>query len=239
MALKTIIFYAIVLLVIILLINWLTNKSDKLSSMQDGDILKVIPASDLSTSNTNTSNFTYSIWFYVEDWTYRYGQEKIILTRWDADKKASPKISLGAFQNDLNVSIQTYPDSGNPDSSSIISQTHNCNIKNVPIQSWVNALISVNGRTLDVYIDGKLVRTCVMPGVAKIAGNAPVTITPDGGFSGYTASIRYWPNATNPQEAWNVYRGGYGGSILGNFFNKYRIKVAFLEDNQEKTSFEI
>ena len=238
MALQSIILAVIVILVIFLIINMLTSKSNKLSSMQDGNVEKIIPASDLSSSTNNTSNFTYSVWFYIEDWTYRYGQEKVILTRIDSDRNPSPQIALGAFQNNLNVSLQTYPDGSNTDSSSV-SQTHNCNIKNVPIQSWVNALISVNGRTLDVYIDGKLVRTCVMPGVARIAANAPVIITPGGGFSGYTAEIKYWPNATNPQEAWNIYRSGYGGSILGNLFNKYRIKVAFLEDNKEQSSFEI
>jgi hypothetical protein len=238
MALQSIILAVIVILVIFLIINMLTSKSNKLSSMQDGNVEKIIPASDLSSSTNNTSNFTYSVWFYIEDWTYRYGQEKVILTRIDSDRNPSPQIALGAFQNNLNVSLQTYPDGSNTDTSSV-SQTHNCNIKNVPIQSWVNALISVNGRTLDVYIDGKLVRTCVMPGVARIAANAPVIITPGGGFSGYTAEIKYWPNATNPQEAWNIYRSGYGGSILGNLFNKYRIKVAFLEDNKEQSSFEI
>lgn len=235
---KSIILAVIVILVIFLIINTLTSKSNTLSSMQDGNVEKIIPASDLSSSTNNTSNFTYSVWFYIEDWTYRYGQEKVILTRMDQDRNPSPQIALGAFQNNLNVSLQTYPDGSNTDSTSV-SQTHNCNIKNVPIQSWVNALISVNGRTLDVYIDGKLVRTCVMPGVAKIASNAPVIITPRGGFSGYTAKIEYWANATNPQEAWNIYRGGYGGSILGNLFNKYRIKVSFIEDNKEQSSFEL
>ena len=238
MALQSIILAVIVILVIFLIINMLTSKSNKLSSMQDGNVEKIIPASDLSSSTNNTSNFTYSVWFYIEDWTYRYGQEKVILTRIDSDRNPSPQIALGAFQNNLNVSLQTYPDGSNTDTSSV-SQTHNCNIKNVPIQSWVNALISVNGRTLDVYIDGKLVRTCVMPGVAKVANNSPVVITPNGGFSGYTAKIQYWPNATNPQEAWNIYRDGYGGSILGNLFNKYRIKVSFLEDNKEQSSFEL
>lgn len=238
MALQSIILAVIVILVIFLIINMLTSKSNKLSSMQDGNLEKIIPASDLSSSTNNTSNFTYSVWFYIEDWTYRYGQEKVILTRIDSDRNPSPQIALGAFQNNLNVSLQTYPDGSNTDTSSV-SQTHNCNIKNVPIQSWVNALISVNGRNLDVYIDGKLVRTCVMPGVAKVANNSPVVITPNGGFSGYTAKIQYWPNPTNPQEAWNIYRDGYGGSILGNLFNKYRIKVSFLEDNKEQRSFQI
>ena len=238
MELKSIILTVIVILVIFLIINALTSKSNTLSSMEDGNVSKIIPASELSSSTNNTSNFTYSLWFYVEDWTYRYGQEKVILTRIDTNKKPSPQIALGAFQNNLNISLQTYPDGSNKNTSSV-SQTHNGNIKNVPIQSWVNALISVNGRTLDVYIDGKLVRTCVMPGVAKVANNSPVVITPNGGFSGYTAKIQYWPNATNPQEAWNIYRDGYGGSILGNLFNKYRIKVSFLEDNKEQSSFEL
>ena len=44
--------------------------------------------------------------------------------------------------------------------------------------------------------------------------------------------------AKNPQEAYNIYKSGKGGSI-GNIFNKYRIKVAFLDDNVEKGSFEI
>jgi len=238
MVLKTVIIAAIVILLLVLLINKFSSKSNKLSSMQDGNVEKVIQANDLTASTNNTSNFTYSIWFYIEDWTYKYGQKKVILNRMDADRNPSPQIALGAFQNNLEISLQTYPDSNNAETSSI-SQTHNCNIKNVPIQSWVNALISVNGRTLDVYIDGKLVRTCVMPGVAKIATNSPVSITPGGGFSGYTANIRYFPNATNPQEAWNIYKSGYGGNVLGNLFNKYRIKVSFLEDNKEQNSFEL
>ena len=81
MALQSIILAVIVILVIFLIINMLTSKSNKLSSMQDGNVEKIIPASDLSSSTNNTSNFTYSVWFYIEDWTYRYGQEKVILTR--------------------------------------------------------------------------------------------------------------------------------------------------------------
>ena len=100
-------------------------------------------------------------------------------------------------------------------------------------------IISLYGRSLDVYLDGKLVKTCVLPGPAKVYANQPVYVTPAGGFSGFTSNIRYWTTAKNPQEAYNIYKEGYGGSSLGNLFNKYRIKVAFLDDNVEKGSFEI
>ena len=94
MELKSIILTVIVILVIFLIINALTSKSNTLSSMEDGNVSKIIPASELSSSTNNTSNFTYSLWFYVEDWTYRYGQEKVILTRIDTNKKPSPQIAL-------------------------------------------------------------------------------------------------------------------------------------------------
>ena len=106
MELKSIIIVAIIILILVLIFNMLSSKSSKLSSMQDGNVLKIIPASDLSTSTNNSSNFTYSVWFYIDDWTYRYGQEKIILTRIDSERNFSPQISLGAFQNDLNISLQ-------------------------------------------------------------------------------------------------------------------------------------
>jgi hypothetical protein len=103
----------------------------------------------------------------------------------------------------------------------------------------VNLIISLYGRTLDVYLDGKLVRTCVLPGVAKVNPAANILVTPNGGFNGFTSNFQYWPTATNPQQAYNIYKDGFGGSVFGNLFNKFRLKVSLLEDNREKGSFEI
>jgi hypothetical protein len=241
MSIRGIILVALVILIIILLINY-SSKSSQLSNNQDGTVVKIISASDLNESSTSSTNYAYSVWFYVDDWTYKYGREKVILSRIDKDGKTSPKISLGAFQNNLEVAVNTYPDGSAAKSTgtgAMVAQTYNCNVNNVPIQSWVNAIVSINGRTLDVYLDGKLVKTCVMPGVAKPSTNSPVIITPEGGFSGYTSNIEYFPNPLNPQEAWNVYKKGFGGSILGNLFNKYRLRISFYSDNTEKSSFEI
>lgn len=229
--LNIVIFLLIVVGVVLILNNMFKNKN-KLSGLNDGNV-EITLASDKIDNSTST-NYTYSLWFYVEDWNYKYGQEKILLLRSDDNMKPCPKIALGPFENNLTVSLETFPNADNSDISDK-SQTFNCTIKNVPIQSWVNALISVNGRTLDVYLDGKLVKTCVMPGVAKVSGNSPIVITPNGGFSGYTAKIEYWSKSTNPQEAWNIYRKGHGGS---NVFNKYKIKVSVLEHNKEKASYQ-
>ena len=138
----------------------------------------------------------------------------------------SPSITLGAIENTLQIETTVYPSS-----QSSTGTKNTCNVANVPIQRWVNVIVSLYGRTMDVYIDGKLVRTCVLPGVAKIANNAPVYVTPLGGFSGYTANIHYYADSLNPQEAYNIYRKGYGGS---GFDFPYEVKIEFLKDGEEQ-----
>ena len=226
----------VVVIVVIFLIYKAIWGDNSLSSLEDAKKMQQIASSSLGSSDSNTSaNFTYSVWFYVDDWNYRYGEPKIVLAHGGASaSKGGFGIVLGGMQNDLNIAVETYPSEASTEGS-----VHTCNVQNIPLQKWVHCLVSVYGKSLDVYIDGKLVRTCMLPGIAKVDTSKDVFITPLGGFSGYTSNIQFFPNATNPQEAYNIYKKGFGGSALGNLFNKYRIKIVFLEDNQEQGSFEI
>ena len=120
-----------------------------------------------------------------------------------------PSIVLGAMENNITISVTCYPTSSSSGSSSGI--IHKCDLANFPLQKWVNLIIGLNGQTMDVYIDGKLSRTCVLPGVAKVNPNANVVVTPGGGFNGWTANFQYWSQPVNPQQAYNIYKSGYGG----------------------------
>ena len=229
MVVKNIIIGVVVILLIIVIVRWLMGDSSKLSGLNDAKKVTKISADDLEQSNA--SNFAYSVWFYIDDWSYRYGEPKIVLGRLDADLKPSPSIVLGAIENNVKIETTVYA------SAQSEGSRHTCNVANVPIQRWVNLIVSLYGRTLDVYIDGKLVRTCVLPGVAKIANNAPVYVTPLGGFSGYTSNIHYYGDAVNPQQAYNIYRAGYGGTGIGGF--PYEVQVSYLKDGEEQGSITI
>ena len=120
------------------------------------------------------------------------------------------------------------------------TQVFDCTVPNVPIQRWNNLIFVCSTRTLDIYLQGKLVKTCVLPGVAKADSGANVTLTPGGGFSGYTSSFKFFDSALNPQQAYNVYKEGYGGSsLLGNLFNKFRLRISFMNNERTVNSFEI
>lgn len=235
---KTILIIISVLVVLYIILNVFFKKSNTLTSTQNGDEEEIISA-DTLTRNNNSSNYTYSTWFYVNDWNYRFGEEKTVLQRTDTDGNPSPSIVFGAVENNIIVSVSCYPTNQTDATVTSTSIVHKCTIPNFPLQTWVNLIISLYGRTLDMYIDGKLVRTCVLPGVAKVNPDADISITPGGGFSGWTSNFEYWDTATNPQQAYNIYKTGYGGSGLGDIFNKYKIKISFLEDNQEQASFKL
>jgi hypothetical protein len=217
--------------------------------------MQTFAGSDLDTSNTSasTSNFCYSIWFFIDDWNYRYGEPKVIFGRMSGGTGPCPLVVLGATENNIITTIQVYPGadsvSDTGDNSPIV---HDCNVGNIPLQKWVNLIISAYGRSLDIYIDGKLSRTAVMPNVlSSISTNGDVYLSPGEpgatsqqvGFSGYTSNLKYYTTPLTPSEVWNLYRKGPGTSVLsggsGGSGGDYSIQVSLYDGNIEKNSFTI
>lgn len=116
-------------------------------------------------------------------------------------------------------------------------KVHTCKIKNIPLQKFVNIIVSFNNKTLDVYFNGKLVKTCLTEQLHEIDSSANIRITPEGGFSGHTAKFKFWPYPMSPQKAWDVYSEGYTTGLgFANFFAKYSVKLSLLENNVEESS---
>jgi len=200
--------------------------------------MQEIKPDDIPEGNTGTdSKYTYSMWIYIDDWNYRFGYTKVILNRKDTSSPPHyPKIYLGDYNNDLTISMTCHPNDGG---STPTPTNEECTINNVPIQSWVHIAISVFGRTMDTYMDGKLARTCVFDGVPVTPTiSSSIFITPDGGFSGYTAGVQYFPDAKNPYEIYNIYKKGYNGTsgMFESIFGRYTVKVKIVDKTAKQTT---
>jgi len=242
---KFVLIIIILILFLYFVLNYIYSSTSTTTSIVSGTTMQTIQASTLSSikSGIKSSNFTYSIWFYIDDWNYNYGKEKVLFGRVGAltstqgangsyGKEPCPMVTFGGIENNLNVIMNVYSVVGTT-SSSI---SHTCKVSNIPIQAWCNLLISVYGRTLDIYLDGKLVNTCVLPGTAKINEDSNVYITPVGGFSGWTSKFEYYPNATDPQTAWNIYQKGYSNSIIDDIFGtNFRVKFYTVDSSGTET----
>jgi hypothetical protein len=232
MEFRNVILMVIIIILLMIVYNYISSDVSTLTGLISAKTMQQITATSLT--QTNAVNFTYSIWFYIDDWNTNYGTSKIIFGRMnDAATKANPcpLVTLNGTQNNIDIALTTAPAAASP--------PFTCSVANIPIQKWVHLLISVNGRTLDTYIDGKLVRTCVMPGAAIVNPLAPVFVTPGGGFSGWTSQFKYWGDSTDPQTVWNIYKKGYGGSVLGGLFGTYAVKLSLLNNNVESSSYTI
>lgn len=117
-------------------------------------------------------------------------------------------------------------------------ETHVCVVKNIPLQKFCHIIVSYNDKALDVYLNGKLVKTCLIPGIPYIDSDADVKVTPKGeSYSGYSSKFKFWPAPMDPQKAWDNYSDGYSTGLgFSNFFAKYKLKVALLENNVEEGS---
>jgi len=232
MEFRNVILMVIIIILLMIVYNYVASDVSTLTGLISAKTMQKIDASSLT--QTNAVNFTYSIWFYIDDWNTNYGAAKIIFGRInDLVNKTSPcpLVSLSANENNIDIALTTAPAAASP--------PFTCSVANIPIQKWVHLLISVNGRTLDAYIDGKLVRTCVMPGIAVVNPAAAVYVTPNGGFSGWTSQFKYWGDSTDPQTVWNIYKKGYGGSFLGGLFGTYAVKLSLLNNNVESSSYTV
>ena len=115
-----------------------------------------------------------------------------------------------------------------------------CTIPNIPIQKWVSIIVTLNGRDMDTYLNGKLVKTCVLDNAAHVDPDADLVITPAGGFQGNVSSVKYWSSPVSPQQAWNIYKHGpRGGNSLSDLFTKYQLKFVFMTNGQEQGEFTI
>lgn len=246
----SIVFTIIVIIFILMWLRYLFTDPYTLQNMQDGKTSSTISASSLATNGgVPSSNFAYSTWFYINNWNYRYGEPKVIFGRMGSPSTQGqgsvdgvsgldpcPAVVLGAVENNISISLGCYPGiNQQPTTPGGKTVVHTCSVSNVPIQKWVNLVVSVYGRSMDVYIDGKLVRTCLLPGVASVNSSSNIYVTPNGGFDGWTSKIQYYPNSINPQEAWNIYSQGYS-SGLNSMFGSYQIQVALVENGTTQSS---
>lgn len=82
-----------------------------------------------------------------------------------------------------------------------------CTLENIPIQKWVHIVTSVYNNSIEIYMDGKLNKTCNLSGYPK-PNVYNMHLTPNGGFNGFIAQIDYSNAALPVDEIYKIYSRG-------------------------------
>lgn len=112
------------------------------------------------------------------------------------------------------------------------SQVPVCDIQEIDMQRWINFTCVVSGRVVDIYYDGKLNRSCVLPGpVMGSSGGTPqyANTSIAGGFNGYLNSMFFSGSALTPDRIYAIYQAGPQGNagFFGSLFSKLGINLSY------------
>ena len=99
---------------------------------------------------------------------------------------------------------------------SLLNPTQICDIPVIDMQRWVNITVVLSGRTIDVYMDGKLVRSCLTPSYYKVdPTGVKIKVTERGGFDGYVNGISMYNYPLSPADIYHIYQAGPTGTAAG------------------------
>lgn len=212
----TLVILGIVLIVLIYVIyQYVTNVSQEISDYKNvtTSATSVTPE-DLS--SPNSTRYAHSIWVYVK----KHSGECPFITFSDATGTAGTKLYLAASTPTLKYASVAASTAG--ESELIITD-------NFPIQKWVCLTISIDNQIVDVYMDGKLVKS------AKYTHGTPSTWTlSSGSFEGYITKFKRWAEPLNPQKVYDIYMEGNGRSGI---LPAYGVDLSLFKDNIEQSKF--
>ena len=173
--------------------------------------------------------YSVTFWTYITAYKDQVGKAKHILELAPNSTTGTPQstlvVGLGPYNNKLMVRVNTNASGTerltkanvekifqptNVPSGQLLNDTMPlCDLPEVELQRWVCFGIVLNGRTVDVYMDGKLARSCVLPSFYTVDPNGvSMKLLQYGGFDGFLSNVFVHNTALNPDQMYRIYMNG-------------------------------
>ncbi len=214
-----------------------SDNPELVDGMVDAKQLIVIPQ-DPSNSNaitikrsvnaTDGIEFTWSVWIFIDDLTYNSGQYRCVFYKGN-DFSSNPKTDdepqgLNFPNNAPGVYIAP-----NTNSLVIFMNTFNVineqiTVEDIPLNKWFNLIIRCQNTTMDIYMNGLVVKSYELHGVPK-QNYGDVYVGANGGFSGNLSDLKYYSYALGTSEINRLVTRGPNTNMKSNsLFNSLNAK---------------
>ena len=218
------------------LMTWMfsPSKNPKLvDGMKNAKLAKSIPADpskDNSVPILRSNNerdgleFTWSVWLYIDDLEYGRGRMRHIFHKGDAElthdaanegkifgecsadegikgsdiKSTSvcPALYLHNSKNSLVLFMNTFG-----------SMNEKVEIDDIPLNKWINVAIRLEGKIMDIYINGKVSKRHIFKSV-PMQNYGDTYVNANGGYSGMISDLWYHNRALTGVEILNIVKAG-------------------------------
>ena len=171
--------------------------------------------------------FTWSVWIYVDDLTYKQGEYKHVFHKGNIRMAPPGSDSAGMSLPNNAPGLYIAPDTN---ALVVVMNTFDAvkeeiRIPDLPLSKWVNVIIRLsNQRQLDVYINGVLTERKILGDLAR-QNYGDVYVASNGGFDGYISSLRYFNSAIGVNKIQSIVDDGPNlkatGDMLGHSSPRY------------------
>lgn len=249
---KVFIVIGVILLLIILsvagyfLYHYFTDKKEIQKSkllipyIHDAQLDKMFTSGSIP-ATVSGNEYNINMWIYVNDYQYRNEVDKCILFKGPIasnqsvgniedsnNNKSNPSVWFKKHVNTLVV--LTGLDTSFSSECGKSNQCDNdnigadkCEIKNFTIQRWVNLNISLRNNVLDIFMDGSLVKSCILSG-SPTTNSGDLFVGKQGtddsmtGFNGYISKLEYTNKALSVDDINQRYKNGPTVNISSGLF---------------------
>jgi len=155
--------------------------------------------------------FSWSCWIYIKNLKYLEGQYRHVFYKGNNnlgsnginEPNNAPGLYIAPHTNALVVLMSTY----NEINKELV-------VPDIPMNKWVNVIIRVQNKTLDVYINGTIVRSIQLGGVPK-QNDGNVYVAANGGFDGNISNLWYYDHGVSLNEIQGIVMRGPNTSMIG------------------------
>ena len=172
---------------------------------------KILPA---------TSAYTFSTWLLINQFDKTPGY-KMIFMKGSVVTNVQPAVFLSEQNDEIKIHISTGQNSSNiklPGDPDFDKNAINIiTVPNIPTGVWFSIAIIVDNTIANIFINGMLVKSQVLPGSVNIQKDDNIYVGPSAseqnivsssGFNGKIAQLRYYPKVLTTNEIQEIYNLG-------------------------------
>ncbi len=101
---------------------------------------------------------------------------------------------------------------------------------NFPLQTWTHLIVSVDDKYIDVYMNGKLIKSIQDSSIDTPNANATIDY---GIVNCYLAKLSRSVLPTDPQTAWDKYSAGNGENPFSKYLSSFGLTMTLQKNNQD------
>jgi len=182
----------------------------------------------LRSKNENQGvEFTWSIWLQIRDLTYLAGKTKHIFHKGspmlvmkggavtDALTQA-PGLWIDSKTNALQVRLDIYSagEDETSDDNDSAKTFETIDVPNIPLNKWINVIVRVQGKIVDVFINGAISKRHVLQQVVR-QNYGDTYVLENQGFDGEISNLIYFNHALNVSEILDIVNNGPNLTKIG------------------------